>query len=133
MKKLLLILLCLPMIGFGQNDLFDKIRVIKGEENVEDIFEGVGKSIDRLTAQKMCRMNVSKKILEAIADTSLLINSFSGIIPMEKLYPKHSFLKALPRKEKRKYKKLIENNLTINKDGYYTYKKYYIILPLDGY
>jgi len=31
MKKLLLILLCLPMIGFGQDNKFDKIIFIHGD------------------------------------------------------------------------------------------------------
>ena len=110
MKKLLLLLLCVPLIVFGQNDHFNKIRVVKGEEKVEDIFEGVGKSIDQNSAQNMCRMNGIKNILEAIVDTSLLINSFSGTVPMEELYPSHRFLKAIPGKQKRKYKKLIKNN-----------------------
>ena len=133
MKKLLLILLCLPFIGFGQHDVFDKIRVVKGKEKVEDIFEGVGRSTNKNSARSMSRVDGIAKILEKIEDTSLVFNNFKGVVPLEELHLSHVFLKGLSRKEKRKYKRLIKNNLIIDKDGFYIFKRYYIVSPLEAY
>jgi len=121
------------MIGFGQSDIFNKIRVIKGKEKVEHIFEGVGKSSDKNQAISISRSDAMMKIINSVQDSSLDVNIYKGLIPMEQLYPNHSFFKKLKRKERRKYNKLIRNNLTIDTNGIYTHRRYYIVPPLDKY
>ena len=67
MKKLLLILLCLPMIGFGQTDIPKKTNLITitTEDNIDDSFKKMGrllinKGYELETADKTFHMITTK-------------------------------------------------------------------------
>jgi len=113
MKKLLLILLCLPMIGFGQDNKLDKIIFSNGDTIFVNVVEvGLDKVIYKYQGEKTHHIETNTDIA-IIKYSSGRIETFKGLRKLENHIQKEEEKLEKEYDEKLKKKMLLDEKLAL--------------------